>query len=674
MRIVHWRATVTGVLVAALLSVGTSSTSYAEDCEVEFSSTFDLIQKAIFENRGCTSSFCHEGTFPAGGLDLTEGNSYDSLIGVPAQTVADWQRVVPGQRDISLLFVNVAAKTFPGQVHAPLRAMPLDPIPALTSDQVDALRRWIEAGAPKDGVVPKTGELLDACLPPPEPIEITPLPPPPAGVGVQIRMPRWYLDPHSEHEVCYASYYDVTAQVPVEFLSPDGKSFRYKSSQIRQDPLSHHLIVNSYEGRFAPDASQWGTFRCRGGEHENDVCNPLDIDPATNINNLCGPDGGCANDPQIGVACVGAPPGDGGAGVGLNSGGFTGTQETAASFNYPEGVYNEVALKGMILWNSHAFNLTDKRGKLEAWLNFDFAPMDEQITPVRGIFNTTKLFATNTMPYTAEEICQHHVLPPDAQLFELSSHTHKRGKRWRTFIGRFSCDGGPKAGAPCSPFGPDEQYNTPDLCAGAPCRSETDPDGDPQDSLVYTNLVYNDPLVLRFDPPRAFPGVGSSDAERTLTFCSIYDNGVLDPAEVKKQSTSPPTPIGIPGLIGGPCVTPTHCTEGRVGEACIGDNDVARDASCNSPMAGDCNEDLSVSIDELLTGVNIALGADSVSTCPEMDMSRNGAVGVDELVMAVNSSLHPAPSIDGSCDACPLKGGVTTEDEMFILMGSFYVP
>jgi hypothetical protein len=28
---------------------------------------------------------------------------------------------------------------------------------------------------------------------------------------------------------------------------------------------------------------------------------------------------------------------------------------------------------------------------------------------------------------------------------------------------------------------------------------------------------------------------------------------------------------------------------------------------------------------------------------------------------------------DGECDACTLKGGVTTEDEMFLKMGQYYV-
>jgi len=29
---------------------------------------------------------------------------------------------------------------------------------------------------------------------------------------------------------------------------------------------------------------------------------------------------------------------------------------------------------------------------------------------------------------------------------------------------------------------------------------------------------------------------------------------------------------------------------------------------------------------------------------------------------------------DGACDACPVNGGTTTEDEMFILLGDYYIP
>ena len=37
------------------------------------------------------------------------------------------------------------------------------------------------------------------------------------------------------------------------------------------------------------------------------------------------------------------------------------------------------------------------------------------------------------------------------------------------------------------------------------------------------------------------------------------------------------------------------------------------------------------------------------------------------------ASFHDFPG-DGECDACPLRGGVTTEDEMFILIGAYFTP
>ena len=45
--------------------------------------------------------------------------------------------------------------------------------------------------------------------------------------------------------------------------------------------------------------------------------------------------------------------------------------------------------------------------------------------------------------------------PAARRVIELSSHNHKRGKRFRIWEGAFGCDGGPNAGAPCSPFGTD---------------------------------------------------------------------------------------------------------------------------------------------------------------------------------------------------------------------------
>ena len=55
--------------------------------------------------------------------------------------------------------------------------------------------------------------------------------------------------------------------------------------------------------------------------------------------------------------------------------------------------------------------------------------------------------------------------------------------------------------------------------------------------------------------------------------------------------------------------------------------------------AGDCNHDDSVTVDELVTGVRMALGTVPVGRCPDLDPGGDGRVAIDELVAAVNNAL-----------------------------------
>ncbi len=645
------------VPLLVILAAALSSAAPAQDsCDNgSFDSTFDLIQKAIFENKGCASDACH-GASEAGGLRLTADVAYDNLVSQPATTVDDedkypgLMRVVPSQKDQSLLYLNLAAATLPDQWQAPLRPMPLGFEP-LSLEELEAVRLWIEAAASRNGVVPGTADLLDACLPPAEPIEVEPLEPPAPGEGVQIKSPRWILEANSENEVCFASYYDVTDQVPERYRGPDGTTFRYKNQQIRQDPLSHHLIVDRYNGAAGPDDPSWGTFRCRGGDKDGELCESTEL-------GFCGPEGMCGSDWKRAIACTGFGPPD----QGTVNQSIVIIQEASAQLVFPEGTYREAPLKGMMIWNSHAFNLTDKDGKIEAWMNFDFAEPEEQQFLMQRLFNISGIFSMNVPPFETQQICRHHVFAPGTNIYELSSHTHQRGKRFDIFEGRYVCQDGPNQGAACNPLaGPLE---LPELCPDSTCASvipaefgDCDGDGvvrisdlitsigialgqrpkaacptgdrdgsgtisiaelvalvnvalapvemrDPDTDLLYTNLVYNDPTVVLYDPPKALAG---TDADRTLTYCSLYDNGYSDPSEVKTFVATDSGPR--------PCANPTGCIEGRVGSKCSGGSQSARDASCDST----------------------------------------------------------AGAGDGVCGGCTVGGGVTTEDEMYILMGAFYV-
>jgi len=58
-----------------------------------------------------------------------------------------------------------------------------------------------------------------------------------------------------------------------------------------------------------------------------------------------------------------------------------------------------------------------------------------------------------------------------------------------------------------------------------------------------------------------------------------------------------------------------------------------------APCTGDCNRDDAVSINELITGVNIALGALPVSACAPFQNAA-GMVDIARLIAGVNSALN----------------------------------
>jgi hypothetical protein len=60
-----------------------------------------------------------------------------------------------------------------------------------------------------------------------------------------------------------------------------------------------------------------------------------------------------------------------------------------------------------------------------------------------------------------------------------------------------------------------------------------------------------------------------------------------------------------------------------------------------TPLAcpGDCNGSGDVTVNELIVGVNIALGNTSASSCPAFDRNGDGTVSISELIAAVNAAL-----------------------------------
>jgi len=629
---------------------GCEATCQIGECNAEsYDSTFEAIQERIFAKEtgyGCTLGACHDPIEPKNGLDLTSGAAWEGLMGpggggAPAQDYPDLKLVEPGEPELSYLYVKLAAKTLPGQAFVvdPGVGMPSGSDTALTQDHLEAVRKWIRGGAPQDGIVEGTQALLGTCLPPPTPLKIPVPPAPPAGAGVQMRQTPWPLPPTDENEIgedeiCMATYYDVSSVVPAEAQvdcppwfqpsatnnvnNPSGKCFRWNRQTLYQDPQSHHSIIHVYTGQYPVTDPGWGgwTYKLEPTDPEyatkdDQPCDPLDVDPAT------GQNPGCSGAIETSVACIGYGPSDAGQ-FGFGGGGgnlpqISGSQEPFYDQQLADGVYTTLPLSGVVVWNSHAFNLTPTPSTMAQYLNLSLAPPEDQVYPLQGIFHARWIFAQHTEPFSTQDVCATYTIPQHARLFQLSSHTHLRGVRWRTWA---------PPNTPCQPGCPPAHPGSP--IANLLCNP--DPSlpicaGPRPDAPTYTSTDYSDPLQLTLDPPRLYHSEAVED--RTFLYCSRYDNGATpDSPPVKRQSQSPlPPSLTFNGFplppetvnsfgVGGPCPdSMTYCVDGpNQGESCGGDH-----SACGDPE----NE---------------------------------------------------------WCDACVARGGVTTEDEMFILLGSYYIP
>jgi hypothetical protein len=67
------------------------------------------------------------------------------------------------------------------------------------------------------------------------------------------------------------------------------------------------------------------------------------------------------------------------------------------------------------------------------------------------------------------------------------------------------------------------------------------------------------------------------------------------------------------------------------------------------PCTGDCDDSGMLTVDEIVRGVNIALGTIDVEDCLLFDADDDGMVTVDEIVAAVSYALE-------GCEVVPVAG------------------
>jgi hypothetical protein len=553
-------------------------------CGAAPASTWEAIQANVFASHGCTQAVCHGSAPGQGNLDLRPEAAYANLVDVASSALPSQKRVEPGDPKESLLWRKLAART-QGLAGVPLSPMPSGDAVPLSEDELRLVELWIQNGAPARGTVPGTEELL-TCVPPPTPIKIRPPARPAAGAGVQLYSPPWPIPPRGEDEVCFATWFDFSREVPAELQrpcppewgGPAKQCFLWNRAELTQDPNSHHSIPRIYRGEYDLSHPGFGTFTCHGGALDGQPCSPKAVGTPAPAGADCGVGGGCAGTVVSAVACIGFGPPDLSQGLRSLADSEAApyiaiSTEPLSTIQYPPGVSAVLPLQGILVVNSHAFNVTAEPTTNEQWLNLYFSGPDDRRYLVQSLFDANDIFVQYVPAFEQREYCRTRTFDEGTRLFHLTTHTHKRGKLFRVW--------GPGVAAPCS-------------SATTSCLPEP---GTP----ILTTTDYADPAQLTFDPPLVLDG--GDAASRTFKYCALYDNGFTDPGSVKRAS------VGPPGA--------QSCTSAEIsclagphrGEPCGGS-----DAACDS--------------------------------------SRGAG--------------------DGRCDACPLRGGVTTEDEMLVLLGSYY--
>jgi len=83
-------------------------------------------------------------------------------------------------------------------------------------------------------------------------------------------------------------------------------------------------------------------------------------------------------------------------------------------------------------------------------------------------------------------------------------------------------------------------------------------------------------------------------------------------------------------------------------------------AGARAQCVGDCNGDGQVLVNEMVIGVNIALGVSAASTCLSFDVNSDGSVSINELITGVNNLLNGCPSgTPGTPTVTPTPGSGT---------------
>lgn len=598
------------------------------DCETPidgscFGSTFEAIQSQVFDARGCTNAACHgKADDPAGGLDLRSEVAFENLVRVDGLS-GPFDLVFPGDERRSLLYLKLAAKT----AALDLQGMGIagDPMPfgetldPVSEEELAALRAWIRGGAQADSVVKGTEELLGCDVTPlADPNKIAPLTEPPPLEGLQFYSGAWHLGSEAEDEVCFVTYYDFSDRVPLSATldcpaewGEGRKCFSYGADELAQDAQSHHSIINIYTGAGVPEED----------DPDYDPNHATVLDPHHKSwgpwTCLGGTRDGEACDPLAAGACGARSECATPAITSVACIGYPHAPSDFAGFGFGGSGGNRIGLGGaqesaaVNVPLDGVYSVIPVKGFV-SWNSHAFN-LTARDTTIEQWFNVTYIKGDG-LP--KGRVWRQRSIFDTSRIFAMSPVAPFTKKEvCRTFeLPRYSrlmslSSHMHQRGELFRIWGPPQE-----TCAGggtftADANCLPPAAGENDERFMYLSRLYNDPVYEYYDPPLRYDEADPSS--RTFKTCAVYDNGADAPMEVKRNSAAPNSATCTTFV--GQFVAGCGCAEEH--RVCLG-------------------------------------GTEQGTACEGDDGVCSGG---------------------GMCDACPLIGGITTDDEMFIPLGSYYV-
>jgi hypothetical protein len=366
---------------------GDSASSTGTPLVASTDASFSRIQREILDPQ-CAA--CHTTGTPGArqsGLVLTADSAYQQLFGVASvQAVAKsvgMPRIRAFKSDSSLFYHKLA--WIPGHHSVDYgNLMPMGTTQGITAGQLEYVRRWIEAGAPRTGNVVDTMVLADRRV---QSATFTPLAAPSVR-GLQVKVDSFTVTPATERELFVYRTLNNAADLYVTRI------------ESRMRPGSHHLLLYTFD--------------------ESNTAFPCNTRPAANaVRDIRTPEGGYNVINMLPMACHVF---------------FAGAMTPDFDYSFPPGVALRLPANTSLDLNVHYVNRSPANLPGEAFANLHTADRANVQTVARTLnyANTTIVLP----PGVRTTLTKAFPVSVRTTVLGVTSHMHSLGEKFEIRVRR----------------------------------------------------------------------------------------------------------------------------------------------------------------------------------------------------------------------------------------------